>query len=349
MDKIEHRAIIKFLTKEGENASNIHQRLVNVYHDTAPAYSTVAKWTAEFKRGRLSIKDDERPGRPVEVINDEICARTEQLVMSDRRIKIIQIATELRISCGSVWTILHEKLGMSKVCARWVPRMLTPLQKVSRVDVCRDLLELYNDNKEDFSFRFVTGDETWIHFWDPETKQESMHWKHRDSPPPKKFRTQPSAGKVMATIFWDFKGVIHIDYMPHNTTITGQYYAGLLGRLRESIKNKRRGKLTRGPLLLHDNAPVHMSHVAQGAVREHGFQQLPHPPYSPDLAPSDFFLFRHLKKALRGRRFLDDEEVHTAAEQWFQDQPEMFYSGSLNELCHRWQKCIDIRGDYVEK
>jgi histone-lysine N-methyltransferase SETMAR len=107
----------------------------------------------------------------------------------------------LGISHGSVETILHEKLGMSKVCARWVPRMLTSVQKADRMDASSELLGFYRSDPADFCARIVTGDETWLHHWDPESKQESMQWKHFDSPPPKKFRTQPSAGKIMATIF----------------------------------------------------------------------------------------------------------------------------------------------------
>ena len=103
--------------------------------------------------------------------------------------------------------------------------------------------------------------------------------------PPKKFRTQPSVSKVMATVFWDSKGIILIDYKPAGTSITGEYYANVIKQLRVAIKEKRRGKLAAGVLLLHDNAPVHKSRVAQAAIRECKFEQLSHPPYSPDLAP----------------------------------------------------------------
>ena len=95
-----------------------------------------------------------------------------------------------------------------------------------------------------------------------------MHWKHADSPPPLKFRTVPPAGKIMATIFWDAKGVIYVDYTSPKTTITGAYYCQVLGKLREAIKRKRPGKLTAGPLLLHDIAPIHMSLVARAALRD---------------------------------------------------------------------------------
>ena len=90
----------------------------------------------------------------------------------------------------------------------------------------------------------------------------------------------------MATVFWDSKGVIMVDYKPAGTSITGAYYADLIKQLRGAIREKRRGKLAAGVLLLHDNAPVHKSRVAQAAIHGCRFEQLNHLPYSPDLAPS---------------------------------------------------------------
>ena len=81
-----------------------------------------------------------------------------------------------------------------------------------------------------------------------------------------------------------------IDYLEQCRMINGNYYAGKLRRLRQEIARKRRGKLTRGVLLLQDNAPVHTSQVAMKAATECEFAILPHPPYSPDMAPSDFKL-----------------------------------------------------------
>jgi histone-lysine N-methyltransferase SETMAR len=84
-------------------------------------------------------------------------------------------------------------------------------------------------------------------------------------------------------------------------------------------------ELSAGVLLLHDNAPVHMSSKSQAAVRQCGFQQLSHPPYSPDQAPSDYFLFRVLKNFLRGKRFSSDEEVKEAVTTWFEEQSKDFF------------------------
>jgi len=95
--------------------------------------------------------------------------------------------------------------------------------------------------------------------------------------------------------------------------MSGQYYASLLLKLRNAIKEKRRGMPTQRVWLLHDNAPIHKSMTAQEAVRDCGFVQLDHPAYSPDLTPSDYFPFRNLKSHLRGVHYPDDKVLQEAA------------------------------------
>jgi len=96
-------------------------------------------------------------------------------------------------------------------------------------------------------------DETWLYNYDPETKQQSMEWRHSGSSRPKKFRVQKSAGKVLASIFWDQDGILPIDCFPKGQTINAEYYASLLVQLKDTLKEKCRGKFIKGVLFLHDN------------------------------------------------------------------------------------------------
>ena len=129
-------------------------------------------------------------------------------------------------------------------------------------------------------------------------------------------KVDPSCGKVMLSCFWDRDGIIMTDYLEQDNKITGNYYSALLAKLRSTLAKKRRGKLQKGILFLHDNAPAHRSMMAVHTSMR-GFKILPHPPYSPDLAPSEFFLFPSLKKHLKGRRFHSNEDVISAVEEWF--------------------------------
>ena len=255
---------------------------------------------------------------------------------------------------------------MSKVSARWVQRMLTGYQKRTRLNISRYLLSRYEDDPSHFIKWVVTQHETWVHHFDTESKMQSKQWKHPDSPHPKKFNMVHSAGKVMASIFWDSQGVIMIDYLEQGRTINGAYYAGELRRLRQEIARKRRGKLTLGVLLLQDNAPAHTSQVAMTAATECEFEILPHPPYSPDMAPSDtcvklvvllysiiavlltphpsdFYLFPKLKSHLRGTQYGCNEGVIEAVNKYLGDHEKAIYFERIRKLKQRWAKFIALR------
>ena len=160
----------------------------------------------------------------------------------------------------------------------------------------------------------------------------SRQWVGPGSPRPKKFKMQPSAGKVMATVFWDAQGVIMLDFLAKKSTITGAYYANLLHQLRTAICEKRQGKLSKGILLQQDNARVHICKIAMDAVERNGYELIPQPAYSPDLDPSDYFLFPNLKKDIHGCHFWSSEEV-AAVE--VRDKDPGFFSSGLMALEHR--------------
>ena len=101
-------------------------------------------------------------------------------------------------------------------------------------------------------------------------------------------------------------------------------------------------------LFLHDNAPAHRALVTQKKLAYLGFQRLDHPPYSPDLAPSDYRLFPGLKKQLKGHHFLSDAEVSAAVETWLGGQPSEFFLSGLQKLEQWAKKCIELCGEYVE-
>jgi len=176
-----------------------------------------------------------------------------------------------------------------------------------------------------------------------------MQWKHKTSPTPVKFRVQPPAGKIMATVFWDCHGIVLIEYMAHKSTMTADVYVNTLKSLRDALKEKRRGLLIRGVMMLHDNVPVHKAKKAQAAIAECGFQEMNHPPYSPDLAPCDYFLFRHLKKHLRERRFSSDTDVQADVTSWLEGQDSGFYLAGMSSLPAKWNKCTEFNGGYIEK
>ena len=102
------------------------------------------------------------------------------------------------------------------------------------------LLEFFRRDPNDFLWQLVTMDETWLYHYDPETKQQSMEWRHSGSPRPKTFPVQKSAGKFLASIFWDQDCIFLIDYLPKGQTTNAEYYSSLLLQLKGILKEKRR-------------------------------------------------------------------------------------------------------------
>ena len=153
----------------------------------------------------------------------------------------------------------------------------------------------------------------------------------------------------MLILFWDERGLILEHYMPRGNTVNSATYVDLLkNHLRPAIKSKRRGLLSTGVLLQHDSARTHTAHSTVPAIRDLSFECIPHPPYSPDLAPSDFHIFGPLKEAMGGKSFRSDEEVQQAVHEWLRSQPKDFFSRVIHALPNSWNTCMVHNGDYVE-
>ena len=349
MANFEIRANIKFLTKLNWKPVKIIEALQQVYGDSAPCRAVVYDWIKRFKEGRDQLDDDPRGGRPTTAKNQENIRLVQNLVEEDRRVTIDEIANAVGIAHGSVFSVLTEDLGLSKLSARWVPKALQENQLNQRADLCLATLTKMEANEDNFFKRCVTGDETWIYQFDPENKIQSKQWHPKGTPGPVKFKAERSVKKVMATIFWDSEGVILIDFLEGQKTVTSSYYEGVLKKLKTSLAKKRRGKLHSQILFHHDNAPAHSSGAVRALLREFRWETLPHPPYSPDLAPSDFFLFPKLKEHLKGTRFISLDEAKKQVISWCQRQPPEFYKEGIYRWKHRLQKCIDKNGAYVEK
>uniref|UniRef100_A0A8D2LRM9 Mos1 transposase HTH domain-containing protein n=1 Tax=Varanus komodoensis TaxID=61221 RepID=A0A8D2LRM9_VARKO len=155
LKKMKHHAVIKFLTKQGKSQNIIHKEMVAIYQDSAPSLSTVQKWSSEFKRGRESIEDDPHSGRPVTATTKENVKKIEKLVMEDARIKIKMLAEMTNLSVGTIFTIFHDHLNLSKVCARWMPQMLMAPQKQVRVECCMEFSELCGEDPSSILTRLL--------------------------------------------------------------------------------------------------------------------------------------------------------------------------------------------------
>ena len=204
-------------------------------------------------------------------------------------------------------------------------------------------LELCDRAASDSSFlgNAITGDETWIYGYDPETRVQSSQWKSPISPRARQARQSRSDIKVMMIVFFDLDGIVRTEFVSRNTT-------GLLERLRNDVRRKRPEKWASGFILHHDNAPCHTSLLVRQFLLNKNITVCPHPPYSPDLAPCDFCLFPIVKMTMKGKRFESIQDIEAATTAPTEDTHERVLPELLQKVARTWYKCVRSEEEYFE-
>ena len=192
--KEEQRSVICFLWAEGVLGAKIHLRICAQYGDKVLSRRIVYDWIEMFENGCMSVTEAEHSGRPATATNTRNEERALELIHENRRITVQEVSGRLKVSVGSAYSLIHNSLKFCKVCARWVPKELTEERKRKCLDVCSQDLARYREEGDNFLQQIVTGDETWIHHYEPESTRQSVEWKHPSFPVAKKFKMQPSAG-----------------------------------------------------------------------------------------------------------------------------------------------------------
>jgi histone-lysine N-methyltransferase SETMAR len=176
-----------------------------------------------------------------------------------------------------------------------------------------------------------------------------MEWRRKGENCPVKAKMRLSAGRVLTTIFGDWKGVLLVYFLHEHCTVNAAYYCQLLDNVKAAYKTKRRGQPIRNVILLHDNAQPHTAVLTRDKLKKFQWETLKHPPYGPDLSPSNYRLFGPLKEALGGHRFQSNDRVKEFVRNWAVTCPQTFYEEGIQKLPTRWQKCVELQGHYVEK
>ena len=230
---------------------------------------------------------------------------------------------------------------MRKICTKFVPTVLREDQKERRCHDSRKMVELINSDSAVLD-ALVTCDESWIYCYDPETKRQSSQGKHAGSPRPKEARQSKSSHKLLMIPFLDSTGMIYMQRVPTGQTVNKKYYVEVLREFRKRFLGKRSALFKSGQWhFQQDNAPVHNSILVTDYLTKMGVTTLPHPLYSPDLTPCDFWLF----PKLRGCRYETIEEMKAAVTKVISPLTQEDFHGAFQKWLERYNKCIAAGGD----
>ncbi|UYV77659.1 hypothetical protein LAZ67_15001841 [Cordylochernes scorpioides] len=312
--------------------------------------SRTFEWLLSFLKGREKVNDDQHTGRPRSLRCEKNKLKKEELIKYNRRFSIKDLSSETGLSVGLCLQIVTKDLDMIRTSSKFVPRILTEEQKEVRMDVCKNMVEMTRTDPE-WMQKIITGDETWVYQYDPETKRQSSQWIERGESKPKKARFTKSKVKTLLVTFFYINGLVHHEFIPLGRTINQEVYLGITRRLREGVRLKRPERWQKDYWILHvDNARPRTAHVILQFLAKHSNIQIPHAPYSPDSAPNDFFFYPKLKMKLKGRKFDNVDMIQAKSKATLRNLSKSDFISCFDNWNKRWKnRCIEAGGAYFEK
>ena len=239
-------SVIRFLNAKNKKLAEIRHQLCDAYEEHAMSSSMVRRWVRLFNEEPENVHDDLRSGRP-SVVNGHLVHAVEEKIRENRQFTIMSLSLHFpQISRSLLNEIVSDERKFRKLCARWVPKMLTEEHRLKRQASALDFLTRYSEEGDNFLSRVVTADETWVPYATPESKQQSKEWRHTSSLTKTKCKQTTSTRKNMCTVFWDRKGVLLVDFLPQGSTINA------------------------GGVMIHDNARPHTAAATQNLITAFG-------------------------------------------------------------------------------
>jgi hypothetical protein len=275
------------------SAEMVHSSFVKQYKNLIPELDTVQRWHKTFHANGTLFPELHITGRPrLPGVTEKVAEELAKNPKASTRLLAVLTGYDRE----TVKDRLIYDLQLEKVSTRYVPHDLTPTQKRQRVEGAKELLPILYEHQKTCYTSLLTGDESYLLYNYPALTQ----WLPIGSPRPVAARKVIDAPKKLLTVFFSGSRVWSTIYNDRGQMMSsGVFVDDVLPDIDANICEA--DDEIQEPVLVHfDNAPSHRSKLTQAAMKKHRFVLVPHPPYSPDLAPADFYLFGYLKSRLRG-------------------------------------------------
>jgi [histone H3]-lysine36 N-dimethyltransferase SETMAR len=334
-EHIRHCLLYEF--QLGHTASEAQRNICHAIGPDVVSKATVCRWFERFRNKDYSLNDEPKSGRPTEINLNEL----KQVIETEPSLSTRAVAS--KIGCTQPAILYHFKqFRLVSKLGEWVPHDLNPNQLKKRVEYCQKLLSLHR-NTEWLRY-LITGDEKWVLHVNTIRKRQ---WLQPGQKPVSTPRPGLHPKKRMLCVWWGVTGVIYWELLPENTTLTAAKYCIQIAKVAAEVEKK--GLNGHKLYFQHDNAKPHTAGVVKKKLEQLSWELLPHPPYSPDLAPSDYHLFLSLSNDLRDRKFINEVELKSYLQRFFDSKSPEFYAKGIHELANRWQRVIDSNGAYISK
>ena len=340
---MDQREKIIQLTQAGLSPKDIQEQLKDEYGKHAYGISAIYKWHARAITGHTDITKHEKPGFGRD---EQLLVRIEQVLHDEPYASVRKIAHILGETPSIIWRYMTEELHFQFKAARWVPHSLTNEQKNERIEKAKELYDILTQARHETFANIITGDESMFQFY----YGINGVWLHEEEEPIEVEKSRMCVKKLMLTVMWGIKGMYLIDFLPEHQKFNSEYFiANILtpiGEMKKSIWPRKSSRL----MWLHlDNCRIHNSKAAAEKVSLIHMKRAPQPAYSPDLAPSDFFLFGYVKSQLKGASFKTREQLQSKIIQILNAIPSKMIRSVFEEWINRCQWVFQHKGEYYHK
>lgn len=332
----EIRRLIFHELKQNNTAAMATKNICATLGDNAVSEITCRRWFAKFRSGKTECKDKTRSGRPTTI--NKLALRHS--IETDPTQTTRKLAADLHSSQSTILRHLH-KIGKNIRRSQVIPHELNESQKNRRKSDCEWLLHKFSRGG---LHKILTSDEKWIIYDNRKARGQWLSPLQLGVQTP---RGNPHQKKTLLCVWWMASGVVHWELLPSGQTVTSDVYCAQLQRVQAQLHQK--GINPARICFLQDNARPHVSNQTLTNLKELGWEILRHPPYSPDIAPSDYHLFRSLEHHLRGHRFNNDNDVKPILADFFERKSPEFYNRGISMVKPRWQRVVENNGDYVNE
>ena len=277
-------------------------------------------------------------------------AAVRNVLNQDKRQTVRQIAGQVNLSPSATHKVLRKDLQCKKLTANWIPHLLNQAQKDRRVRMSRAAIQMLGRRGQ--VRHIICRDESWFHCWDPASRLQNRQWisTANGEKRPKVILRERTVSKTMLVVFFDRIGMVHRVFVPDGHGIDRHTYLRIIQELREKVRRNRPQQFRAHSWgLLHDGAPAHRADIVVNFLHQRRIPLIPHPGYSPDLSPPDYWLFAHLKNKIRGQRFHDMIQLQNAIDHEIGQIPAAAWAAAMDRYVPRLRRCIQARGEYFER
>jgi len=339
---IEHiRSFIMMCSCLEESAGLIQEKLNTLFEEKAPQKTFIYKWIKAVNDGRNSFDDAPRSGRPVE--HTELCEIIQKIIETEPFQSVRSISSQLDVNRESIRMVLTDVLQLHKYKCKWIPHTLTPQRMEERVLCATNMLKKLR-TRNVFK-NIITGDEAWFFFDNPADAQ----WARSVDEVQRNVNRTIQSKKVMLTILWGVDSFYILEALPGSQKFDSDYFISILKKLKKEYCKIKKKMSVQGVYLHLDNAKVHTSMATVATAKKLGFTMLKHPSYSPDIAPSDFFLFGYIKDQLKNTEFETTDELIEAVQNILSEVPPELLSKVFENWAERLEEVIASGGEYIEE